>query len=86
MLFTGRILYQGGAEAGEESITAIREAVERGAKQCYVVEGIYPPSLDYLQENYGLQVNTRDFYITYDAIGSNVPPYVKVTAKQKKGQ
>ena len=60
---------------------AIRAAVQRSALQCYAVEGVYPSSLEYLEENYGLQVNTRDFYVTYEAFASNLPPTVVVTAK-----
>ena len=65
-----------------DSSAAIREAVERSARQCYAVEGIYPPNLQYLQDHYGLQVNTRDFYITYSAFASNLPPQVTVTPKE----
>ena len=68
-------------DLGEESAEAIREAVRRGALQCYAVEGVYPPNLAYLEDNYGLQVNTRDYYVTYDAFASNLPPTIYVTAK-----
>ena len=61
---------------------AIREAIRRSALQCYVVEGVYPPNLQYLQDNYGLEVNTEDFYVTYDAFASNLPPTVLVTSKK----
>ena len=71
-------------DVSEESAAAIKEAVERSALQCYVVEGIYPPSLRYLEENYGLQVNTVDFYVTYDAFASNLPPTVIVNSKKQK--
>ena len=37
----------------------------------------------YLQDNYGLQVNTDDFYIHYEAFAPNLPPTIKVTAKEK---
>ena len=57
---------------------AIREAVRRSALQCYAVEGVYPPNLQYLKDNYGLQVNTEDYYISYEAFASNLPPTVKV--------
>ena len=57
---------------------AIREAVRRSALQCYAVEGVYPPNLQYLKDNYGLQVNTQDYYISYEAFASNLPPIVKV--------
>ena len=70
-----------GKDMGDESAAAIREAVRRSALQCYVVEGIYPPDLTYLEDNYGLQVNTSDYYITYSAYASNLPPDIIVTAK-----
>ena len=68
-------------DLSEESATAVRDAVRRGALQCYAVEGVYPPTLEYLQENYGIQVNTRDFYIRYDIFASNIAPEITVTAK-----
>ena len=68
----------------EESAQAIQTAIERGALQCYVVEGVYPPNLQYLEDHYGLQVNTVDYYVTYDAFASNLPPAVRVV--QKAGQ
>lgn len=67
-----------GQNMGEESAAALRAAVERSALQCYVVEGNYPPSLEYLEENYGLQINREDFYVDYDIFASNVPPDVRV--------
>ena len=65
----------------DSGATAIREAVRRSALQCYAVEGVYPPNLRYLEENYGLQVNTEDYYISYEAFASNLPPTVKVVGR-----
>ena len=70
-----------GEDLTEESAAAIQEAVRRSAMQCYVVEGVYPENLSYLEENYGLQINTRDFYVRYDAFASNLPPDIRVRAK-----
>ena len=70
-----------GRDINEESTQAIQEAVRRSAMQCYVVEGVYPENLSYLEENYGLQINTRDFYVVYDAFASNLPPDIRVRAK-----
>ena len=75
---------RGGADIHQEAVVSVREAVERAALQCYVVEGAYPSDLEYLTENYGLAVNTRDFYIRYDAFASNLPPDVRVEPKPKE--
>ena len=65
----------------DEGARAIQEAIQRSALQCYVVEGVYPPNLVYLEEHYGLSVNTRDYYVTYEAFASNQPPTVRVVEK-----
>ena len=70
-----------GRDISEEGAAAIREAVRRSALQCYVVEGVYPPDLAYLEDNYGLQVNTEDYYVTYEAFSSNLPPTIRVMRK-----
>lgn len=72
-----------GRDMKEESVAAMREAVERSARQCYAVEGFYPPSLKYLEENYGLQINTDEFSVTYDVFASNIAPAIQVLSRQK---
>ena len=76
------ILRSSDRDLGQESAAAIQEAVRRSALQCYAVEGVYPPNLAYLEENYGLQVNTNDFYVSYEAFASNLPPDIRVVSKQ----
>ena len=73
-----------GDDVRENSAAAIKAAVESGAKQCYAVEGVYPPDLKYLEENYGLKINTDEFYVVYDIYASNIPPAVKVVWKGGK--
>ena len=70
-----------GRDLSEEGAAAIREAVRKTALQCYVVEGVYPPDLQYLEDNYGLQVNREDYYVSYNAFASNLPPAVKVVSR-----
>ena len=62
----------------EEQTEAIRDTIYQRALQCYVIEGAYPESLDYLIENYGLAVNTEDYKIVYSNFAENLPPDVKV--------
>ena len=65
----------------EESIAAIKAAVERAALQCYVVEGAYPVDLRYLQDNYGLMINTDKYYVVYNAYAENQLPDIRVAKK-----
>lgn len=71
-----------GEDMSEESAKAVKEAVDRCALQCYVVEGAYPASLEYLEENYGLQINEQMFYVSYEIFATNVPPTVKVIRRE----
>ena len=71
-----------GRDISAESAQSIQRAVERSALQCYAVEGVYPPTLKYLEDHYGLQVNHEDFYITYDIFASNMAPDVIVRSKK----
>ena len=70
-----------GRDVSEEGAAAIRETVRRSALQCYAVEGVYPPDLQYLIDNYGLQINTEDYAVAYDCFASNLPPDVRVVAR-----
>ena len=72
------MMFGKGKEADTASAQALRQAVLQAAVQCYAVEGSYPASLDYLEENYGLLVNHDRFIVTYEAFASNLMPQVNV--------
>lgn len=79
VLIAALLMGSGREEKRREGARAIRDLIERTARQCYAVEGIYPPNLAYLEDHYGIEVNKKDFYVTYEAFASNVPPSVIVT-------
>lgn len=85
LLIAAVVLVLVGAARSEDNranaAAAIRRTVESSARQCYVIEGVYPPDLEYLERNYGLEINTKDFYIWYEIYASNQPPTVKVVRK-----
>lgn len=66
----------------EEGAAALRDAIRRSALQCYAVEGVFPPTLDYLEEKYGVQVNREKFVVSYDIFASNQPPDVRVAVRR----
>ena len=58
--------------------TSLENAIHRDIIQCYALEGVYPPSLDYLREHYGLTWDTQTLFVDYEPIGSNLYPDVTV--------
>lgn len=65
--------------------SAIREtevldgALRRAIVTCYAVEGRYPPSLDYIDRNYGVSVDQTRYAVFYDVFAANVMPTVRIT-------
>lgn len=60
---------------------SLETALERSISQCYAVEGCYPPSLEYLEQHYGLLYDKDSFLIDYEYYGSNLLPEVTVLRK-----
>lgn len=81
LLAIGAFAPRVGRQIREDSRNAIRDAVVRSAMECYGVEGVYPPSLAYLEQHYGLRLNHRDFIVSYEVFASNQPPSVQVMLK-----
>lgn len=65
----------------EQSELSVRNSILNTAKQCCAIEGSYPVSLAYLEENYGLVINKNDYVVTYEVFASNVMPSVVVLAR-----
>ncbi|MBQ2079562.1 MAG: hypothetical protein II459_08075 [Erysipelotrichaceae bacterium] len=70
-----------GQDLDDESMTAIKEAIEKAALQCYVVEGAYPINLQYLKDKYGLAINEKSYYVVYHAYAENQLPDIRIVRK-----
>ncbi len=70
--FTGMSNLQNGS--GDESKKQLEESIRRTAAACYATEGIYPPTVDYMKEHYGLQVDEEKYFIDYQVFASNLMP------------
>ena len=56
----------------------LTDAISRDIVHCYAIEGSYPPSLDYIEEHYGLTYDHDRFLIDYEVMGSNLMPNVTI--------
>lgn len=62
----------------DEQTKSLETAIRRSVVQCYVVEGTYPPDLDYLKKHYGITYDSNLYYVDYTAIGSNLMPDITI--------
>ena len=65
-------------KAGAEGHKTLREAIARASVQCYAIEGRYLPSVEYLEENYGVQIDRERYNVFYEGFASNIMPEITV--------
>ena len=70
---------KGGVTAEERE--QLERAIRRAAVACYAAEGFYPPDLDYIVQNYGVQIRKDVFIVDYDVFAENIMPGIKVMEK-----
>ena len=66
------------AGQGEEGRQQLEDALRRAAVACYAAEGIYPPTLDYLTEHYGIQIDEDCYTVFYEIFADNLMPDITV--------
>ena len=71
-----------GKLGNDQGIKLTREAVMRTVVECYAIEGIYPPSVKYMEDNYNLNYDNTKYYIHYDSFASNIMPTIEVYEKR----
>lgn len=64
----------------ENAAGRLEDAVRQAAVACYSTEGMYPATVNYLEENYGLRPDDR-FAVKYVIFASNLPPEITVIRK-----
>lgn len=72
-----------GDTTSDKQTESLETAISRSIVQCYAVEGIYPPDLQYLQEHYGITYDPSVFLVDYEYYGGNLIPEFTVLRKKK---
>lgn len=80
------LFIQGVSSVSESTVdrqrATLENAISRCIMDCYISEGTYPESLEYLKANYGLVYNEQLFYVDYRPAGSNIMPDVTIIEKE----
>lgn len=66
----------------EEGRRLLEEGLRRAAVACYAAEGIYPPTVDYLEEHYGVQVDRDRYAVFYEIFAENLMPEITVVERE----
>ena len=72
------------AYSSHTQLESLERTLQRNIVQCYALEGAYPPSDTYLEEQYGFVYDKSRFYVDYKSIGANIYPDVMVL--ERKGR
>lgn len=71
-----------GAGQHEEGRAQLEIALRRATVACYATEGIYPPTLDYLKQHYGIQIDQSRYSVFYEIFADNLMPEITVLVKE----
>ncbi|MDO5550120.1 MAG: hypothetical protein Q4F76_03040 [Lachnospiraceae bacterium] len=70
-------------KARSEGDVTLKNAISRATVQCYAIEGRYPPSVEYLEEHYGIQIDRRRYHVFYEGFASNIMPEITVISAEQ---
>lgn len=62
----------------KDELEVLQKALNKDIVHCYAVEGYYPPSLEYIEEHYGLTYDHDKYIVDYESIGNNIIPTVTI--------
>ena len=65
----------------DEDKRRLEDVVRRAAVACYAAEGMYPPSVEYLEAHYGIQIDHDRYVVDYIPIAENLMPDITVLEK-----
>ena len=66
----------------KEDIRQLEDALRRSCVTGYTIEGRYPPSVDYIIDHYGLQIDQTRYTVYYQIFAENILPDIAVFEKK----
>ena len=67
-----------------ESMKQLETSIRKATMTCYATEGVYPPTLEYLKKNYGIQIDESRFTVFYEVFAKNLMPEITVMENQER--
>lgn len=75
----------GTVEKGQrkEEEKRIVDVIKKAVVSCYATEGVYPATLEYVEEQYGLVIDKERYHVFYEVFADNIMPEITVVPKTK---
>jgi len=61
-----------------EGLRILEDSIRRAVLICYAVEGRYPDSIAYIEEHYGIHIDSTKYIVHYSIFASNHLPDIVV--------
>ena len=61
-----------------ESLRILEDSIRRAVVVAYAVDGRYPESIQYIEENFGIHIDWDRFVVHYHVFASNIFPDIAV--------
>lgn len=65
-------------DVDENETQTLKKAIDKAVTTCYAIEGTYPESIEYIEENYGVVIDHDKYAVIYDILSANIKPNVIV--------
>lgn len=69
-------------DMNRQALESLRNSVTEACVQCYAIEGTYPVSVSYLEQNYGVRYDGSKYTVSLDAGSKNELPGVQITLRR----
>ena len=78
ILFFNAAVNGASGKADSSAAASLEKAIKRAAVQCYAIEGFYPPDVTYLEDHYGIIIDSKKYIVEYRCFAGNVIPTINV--------
>ncbi|PHV70467.1 hypothetical protein CS063_10280 [Sporanaerobium hydrogeniformans] len=65
----------------DKGLDTLNHAIRRAVVQCYAIEGMYPRNIGYIEDNYGIMIDTSRYIVHYEIFASNIMPDITVLTR-----
>ena len=81
VVITGMIMFalqQVEASSRAEGLRILEESIYRAVAKCYAVEGRYPDTIEYVENQYSVHIDRTKYVVHYEIFASNILPEISV--------